>query len=100
MSIESLLARRHFAFGAPAAVWVVAAGLSFIDGNVVPSLGVLFAGERAAAFLLGNVQNAAQRRIGLAVTLAAASIVAYNDPSQDPAAGKFVGCRPGKEYCA
>jgi signal transduction histidine kinase len=83
-----LLARRRFAFGAPVAVWVVAAGLSFIDGNVVPSLGVLFAAGMAAAFLLGNVQNAARRRIGLAVTLAAASIVAYNDPSQDP--GEFL----------
>jgi signal transduction histidine kinase len=66
----------------------VAAGLSFIDGNVVPSLGVLFAAGMAAAFLLGNVQNATRGRIGLAVTLAAPSIIAYNDPTQDP--GEFL----------
>jgi signal transduction histidine kinase len=83
-----LLARRRFAFAAPVAVWVVAAGLSFIDGNVVPSLGVLFAAGMAAAFLLGNVQNATRGRIGLAVTLAAPSIIAYNDPTQDP--GEFL----------
>lgn len=83
-----LLARRRFAFGAPVAVWVVAAGLSFVDGNVVTSLGVLFAAGMAAAFLLGNVRSAAQGRIGLAVTPAAALIVAYNDPTQD--AGEFL----------
>jgi signal transduction histidine kinase len=83
-----LLARRRFAFGAPAAVWVVAAGLSFVDGSVVTSLGVLFAAGMAAAFLLGNVQDAARRRVGLAVTLAAALIVAYNDPTRDP--GEFL----------
>ncbi|MGZ6651017.1 MAG: sensor histidine kinase [Solirubrobacteraceae bacterium] len=83
-----LLARRRFAFAAPLAVWVVAAGLSFIDGNVVTSLGVLFAAGMAAAFLLGNVQNATQGRIGLAVTLAAASIIAYNDPDHGP--GEFL----------
>lgn len=83
-----LLARRRFAFAAPAAVCVVAAGLSFIDGNVVTSLGVLFAAGMAAAFLLGNVHSAAQGRIGLAVTLAAAWIIAYNDPTQDP--GEFL----------
>jgi signal transduction histidine kinase len=80
-----LLARRRFAFGAPAAVWVVAAGLSFVDGNVVTSLGVLFAAGMAAAFLLGNVRDAARGRIGLAVTLAAAVIVSYSDPTRDPA---------------
>ena len=83
-----LLARRRFAFGAPAAVWIVAAGLSFIDGNVVTALGVLFGAGMAAAFLLGNVQDAARGRIGLAVTLAGAWTIAYNDPTQDP--GEFL----------
>jgi signal transduction histidine kinase len=83
-----LLGRRRFPFGAPAAVWVVAAALSFVDGNVVTSLGVLFAAGMAAAFLLGNVPDAARGRIGLAVTVAATLILAYNDPTQDP--GEFL----------
>ena len=77
--------RRRFAFGAPVAVWVVAAGLSFIDGNLVTSIGALFAAGMAAGFLLGNVEDATQSRIGLAVTLGAAVIIAYNDPTQNTA---------------
>ena len=42
----------------------------------------------AAAFLLGNVQDTVKGRIGLAVTLGAASIVAYNDPHHAP--GEFL----------
>ena len=83
-----LLARRRFPFGAPVAVWVVGASLSFVDGKVVTSLGVMFAAGMAAAFLLGNVQNAVQSRIGLAVTLGAAAIIAYNDPKH--VAGEFL----------
>jgi signal transduction histidine kinase len=78
-----LLARRRFAFGGPVAVWLVAAGLSSIDGKLVTSLGALFAAGMAASFLLGNVQNAVERRIGLLVTLGAATIIAYNDPKHD-----------------
>jgi signal transduction histidine kinase len=80
-----LLARRRFAFGAPVAVWVVAAALSVVDGNVVTALGVLFATGMAAGFLLGNVSNVARSRIGLAVTLGAATLIAYNDPTRDTA---------------
>jgi signal transduction histidine kinase len=83
-----LLARRRSPFAAPVAVWVLAAGLSFVDGDVVTSLGVLFAAGMAAAFLLGKLQAPAQGRIGLAVTLAAASLIGYNDPGQD--AGELV----------
>jgi signal transduction histidine kinase len=83
-----LLLRRRFAFAAPLSVWIMAVGLSFIDGNVVTGLGVLFAAGMAAAFLLGNVQNTAQGRIGLVVTLTAASVIAYNDPDHGP--GEFL----------
>jgi signal transduction histidine kinase len=76
-----LLMRRRFPFAAPLAVWLVAAGLSTIDGKVVTSIGVLFAAGMAAAFLLGNLQDAVEGRIGLVVTLAAAAIVVYNDPN-------------------
>jgi signal transduction histidine kinase len=83
-----LLARRRVPFGAPVAVWVVAVCLSLVDGRIVTSLGVMFAAGMAAAFLLGNVQNAVQSRIGLAVTLIAAASIAYNDPKHT--AGEFL----------
>src|SRR4051794_26470042 len=73
--------RRRFPFAAPLAVWLVAAGVSSVDGKLVTSLGVLFAAGMAAAFLLENLQNAVEARIGLVVTLAAAAIVVYNDPN-------------------
>jgi signal transduction histidine kinase len=83
-----LLARRRFPFGGPMAVWLVAAGLSSIDGKVVTSLAVMFAAGMAAAFLLGNAQDAVKGRIGLVLTLGCAAIVAYNDPQHVP--GEFL----------
>jgi signal transduction histidine kinase len=42
----------------------------------------------AAAFLLGNLRDAVQRRVGLAVVLGGAAIVVYNDPNHAP--GEFI----------
>src|ERR671931_141696 len=41
-----------------------------------------------AAFLLGNLPDSFQARIGLAVVLGAAAIITYNDPSHEP--GEFI----------
>jgi signal transduction histidine kinase len=83
-----LLMRRRLAFAAPLAVWLVAAGLSSIDGKLVTSLAVLFAAGMAAAFLLGNLPDVVAGRIGLAVTLGAAAIITYNDPAHG--AGEYL----------
>ena len=49
------------------ALWLLAAALSFADGRlVVYSTTVMLAGT-TAAFLLGNLADARQRRIGLVV---------------------------------
>src|SRR5215210_4249257 len=48
-----LLARRRFRFAAPAAVWVLAAALSFVDGRLVPFSASTFLAGFAAAFFLG-----------------------------------------------
>jgi signal transduction histidine kinase len=88
LAVLALLARRRFVFGAPLAVWLIAAGVASVDGNVVSSLGVLFAAGMVAAFLLGNVPSAAEGRIGLLVVLGGAAIVVFNDPGH--AAGDFV----------
>jgi len=86
--VLALLGRRRFPFIAPVSVWLLAAALSFVDGRlVVFSVGVYVAGM-AAALLLGNVADAVQRRVGLAVVLGAATIVVYNEPDHD--AGEFL----------
>jgi signal transduction histidine kinase len=80
-----LLARRRFPFGAPAAMWVAAAACAFVDGRLDTSTQGLFVTGFAAAFMLGNLRNARQRRIGLAIVLGAASIIAYEDPAHSVA---------------
>lgn len=83
-----LLGRRRFPFAAPAALWLLAALLSFVDGRlIVFASGVYIAGI-AAAFLLGNLRDAVQARVGLAIVVGAAAIVAFNDPRHTP--GEFI----------
>ncbi|MGZ4400712.1 MAG: sensor histidine kinase [Gaiellaceae bacterium] len=83
-----LLGRRRFPFAAPAALWLLAAALSFIDGRlVVFTLGTYASGLGAAA-LLGNLRAAQQARAGLGIVVGAAAIVVYNDPSHT--AGEYV----------
>ena len=83
-----LLGRRRFSFGAPAAVWVLAATLSFVDGRLVTFTASVFLAGFVAAYLLGNLSDPVQARLGLVIVLAGAAIVVYNDPTHDP--GEFV----------
>ena len=83
-----LLARRRFPFGAPAALWLLAAAFSFVDGRlVVFALGTYAAGLLAAA-LLGNLRDERQARLGLALVIGATVIIVYNDPKH--AAGEYI----------
>src|SRR5436190_17828180 len=75
-----LLARHRWPFGAPLAVWLLAAAASFVDGRLAVSLPSLFATGMAATFLLGALPDAREGRIGLAAALAAALSVVANDP--------------------
>ena len=80
--------RRRLPFAAPMLLWLLAAALSFVDGQLVAeTAGVFFAGM-ASAFLLGNLPDVIQVRIGLAVTLGGAAIVVYNSPNRVP--GQFI----------
>jgi signal transduction histidine kinase len=78
-----LLGRRRFPFAAPASVWLIGAALSFADGRLVVFTHSVFVAGMAAALLLGNLRDAVQARLGLAVVLACAVIV-YNDPNHGP----------------
>ncbi len=83
-----LLWRRRFPFAAPASVWLLGSALSFIDGRLVVFTATTFVAGMAAAFLLGNLGDTAQARIGLAVTLGGAAIIVYNNPDHAP--GDFI----------
>jgi signal transduction histidine kinase len=76
-----LLGRRRMPFAAPAAVWALAAALSFVDGRLIPFTASVFVAGFAASFLLGNLRDASQARLGLAVVLLGAVIVVFNDPT-------------------
>jgi signal transduction histidine kinase len=79
----ALLARRRFPFAAPALLWILAAGLSFVDGRlVVFTVSASIAGL-LASFMLGNLDDAVQARIGLGIVLGSAAIIVYNDPTHD-----------------
>ena len=77
-----LLARRRFPFAAPAAVWLLAATLSFADGRLVALSAGTFVAGIVAAFLLGRVPDGALARIGLAIVLVAAAVITLNDPAE------------------
>jgi signal transduction histidine kinase len=83
-----LLARRRRPFAAPASSWLLAAAFSFVDGRLILFTAGVAAVGMAASFLLGQVADAVQARLGLAVVLGGAAIVVSNDPNH--AAGDYV----------
>jgi signal transduction histidine kinase len=76
-----LLFRRRFPFMAPAVLWILAAAISFVDGRLVTSTASAVVAGVGAAFLLGNLREAAQARLGLAIAVGSGAIIVYNDPT-------------------
>jgi signal transduction histidine kinase len=83
-----LLASRRFPFVAPAAMWVLAAAVTFVDGHVIVSTQAVFIVGLAAAALLGNQRDADRGRVGLAVVLGCGATIILNDP--DHSTGELV----------
>ena len=83
-----LLARRRFPFAAPVSVWVIASAVAFVDGRIAVFTVAAYVAGMAASFLLGNLRDPFLARVGLAIVVAGAAIVVYNDPSHT--AGDFV----------
>jgi signal transduction histidine kinase len=75
-----LLGRRRFPFYAPAGVWLVAAAVSFVDGQLVVTPVSAVIAAMIAAFLLGNLGDGRKARLGLAFVLGGAAIVVGNKP--------------------
>jgi signal transduction histidine kinase len=90
MIMLPLLGRRRFPFVAPVSVWLLAVTLSFVDGRLVGFTASASVAGLAAAFLLGNLGDAVRARLGLAVVLSGAAIVAYNNPDRASAELIFV----------
>ena len=84
-----LFARRRFPFAAPAAYWLIAAALSYVDGVLIPFIGSLGVLGLAAAFLLGNLRDDAKAGVGLAIVLGSIVVVVANIPGSQ-AAGDLV----------
>ena len=80
-----LLARRRFPFAAPAGLWILAAVLSIVDGELVTFTASASIAGLAAAFLLGNLRDATLSRVGLALTLGSSALLIYNDPDHSAA---------------
>ena len=76
----TLLARRRFPFGAPAAMLVAGTAISFVDGRLIPYSFSGFLSALAATFLLGSLPDRRQALIGLGLALAAIVAIAGNDP--------------------
>ena len=76
-----LFARRRFPFAAPAAFWLLAVGISFVDGQLVTFMTSAFVIGMAASFLLGNQRAAVAAQTGLAVAVGGAAIVVYDKPA-------------------
>ena len=58
--VLTLVARRRYPFAGPAAYWLLAAGISFVDAQLLPFMQSFFVIGMAAAFLLGNVRDPLQ----------------------------------------
>jgi signal transduction histidine kinase len=95
-----IVARRRFPFAAPAAYWVVAAGISFVDSELLPSIQSLFVVGMATAFLLGNLRNALKAAAGLAVVVCGAFIIVNEIPGHSNAELLFVPLEFGISWLA
>jgi signal transduction histidine kinase len=75
-----VFARRWFPFAGPAAYWLLAAGISFVDPLLIPYPESLFLIGLATAFLLGNLRDVRRAGLGLAIVVGAAATLVYNIP--------------------
>jgi signal transduction histidine kinase len=89
-AVLTLLARRRYPFGAPAAFWLLGASISFVDGQLVPFMAGVYLAGMAAAFLLGNLRDAVLARVGLVVVLGSAATIIYNIPDHKPGEMLFI----------
>ncbi len=86
-----LFARRRFPFGAPAALFIYAAAVSFFEGRLVTFPFAIFLGVLACSFLFGMLPERRQAVSGLGIGIGAAAIVTHNHPTQGASDFVFIG---------
>ena len=79
--VLAVFARRRFPFAGPAAYWLLAAGISLVDWQLIPYMQSLFVVGLAVAFLLGNLRNIAQAGIGLAIVVGSTALLVSEIPA-------------------
>jgi signal transduction histidine kinase len=84
-----IIARRRWPF-APAAHWLLAAGISFVDWRLIPFAISIFVVGLVAAFLLGNLRDPLQAGIGLALVIGGPATVVYKIPGHTAAMLIFI----------
>ncbi|RYB88548.1 sensor histidine kinase [Nocardioides glacieisoli] len=77
----SLLLRHRAPFLIPAGTWLLSAVLSIVDGSLVVGEAPVSIVGMIAAVLLGDLRDRRQARVGLAVVVASAVTVIYQDPA-------------------
>jgi signal transduction histidine kinase len=80
IAVLPIFARRRFPFGGPLTYFVLAAGISLIDWQLIPDREAFFVIGLAVAFLLGNLRNAWQAGIGLLVVVSSLAFILYEIP--------------------
>lgn len=85
-----LFARRRFPFAAAAGYWLLAAGVTFVDGRLIPFTSSVFVLGMVVAFMLGYLPDALKARIGLVLVLAGTAIVVYNVPGHPASQFLFI----------
>jgi signal transduction histidine kinase len=85
-----ILARRRFPFGGPLAYFVLAAGVSLVDWQLITSAESFFVIGLATAFLLGNLRNPWQAGIGLLVIVSSLAFIVYKIPGHDTSGLIFI----------
>src|SRR3989442_961243 len=87
--VVPIVARRWFPL-APAAHWVLAIGISFVDWRLIPFAISIFVVGLVAAFLLGNLRNPVQAGIGLVLVIGGPATVVYKIPGHTAAMLVFI----------
>ena len=81
--VAPIFTRRRFPFAAPASYWVLAAAITFYDGDLIPFIGSLGVVGLATAFMLGNLRDGLKAGIGLAIVTVGIVVVVYNIPGSE-----------------
>ena len=95
-----LLFRRRFPFAGPAAYFVLAAALSYIDPLLVPFVASLVVVGLAASFMLGNLRDDRKAIAGLVISVGAVVLIVWEIPGATVSWLTFIPLRQAIAWAA